>query len=106
MEQRPLGVGSTAWPLQVEQRRLPLATLGHGRAHLSDKVQAHIHQSWLEYGGNIDRLRAANCDVRGVLSDSGTEFQIGDYVDVLDHAYSSTKAPVTVPEGYLYPLPL
>ena len=32
----------------VEERSLPLVTLGHGRASLLDKLQAHVHQVWLD----------------------------------------------------------
>ena len=34
----------------VQERRLPLVTLGHGRYSLPDKLQAHVHQTWLELG--------------------------------------------------------
>ena len=105
LEQRSLDVASLSWPKEVQERRLPLATLAQGRAHLSDKVQAHIHQCWLEYGGNLGRLRAANCDVRGTLSDCGTELGIGDYADVLGHLYGK-KADAGENAGHLYPLAL
>ena len=58
----------------VRERRLPLVTLGHGRASLCDKIQAHVHQTWLEYGPRLTTLRRANVSVRQRLSDMGTEF--------------------------------
>ena len=51
-------------PVEVHERRLPLVTLGHGRTTLSDKVQAHIHQTWLEYGPGLDTIQRANSVVR------------------------------------------
>ena len=66
----------------VDERRLPLVTLGHGRTSLEDKVQAHIHQVWLEYGPGQDTLQRANSAVRQCLSDMGTEFGLADVVDV------------------------
>ncbi len=104
------------WPEQgqhdrchpVEIRRLPLATLGQGRASLSDKVQAHCHQCWLEYGQSMEALRAANADVRGVLSDMGVELGIGDYADILDDMYPQGTAvePHNGRLGHLYPFAL
>ena len=75
------------WPSEFEHRRLPAATLGQGRASLSDKVSAHCHQVWLEYGPHLRSVQSANADVRGVISDMGVESGIGDYVDVLDRMY-------------------
>lgn len=67
----------------VEERRLPPSTLGHGRYGLAEKVQATIHQTWLDYGPSLAQTRSANMDVRQVLTDMGTEFGIVDYPDVL-----------------------
>ena len=66
----------------VRDRRLPLVTLGHGRCSLPDKVQAHIHQTWLDYGPTMSYLTRANSAVRQCLSDQGTEFAIADDADV------------------------
>ena len=55
----------------VEQRRMPVSVLGHGRCGLSEKVQAHVHQTWLEYGPSIQQVRAANANVRQIISDIG-----------------------------------
>ena len=52
----------------VDERRLPLVTLGHGRTSLEDKVQPHIHQALLEYGPGQDTLQRANCAVRQCLA--------------------------------------
>ena len=59
--------------IDVEVRRLPLSMLGHTHAGLADKVQAHVHQTWLEYGPSVEQVRRANLDVRQCLSDMGTE---------------------------------
>ena len=67
----------------VEIRRMPVVLLGHGRCGLAEKVQAHIHQTWLEYGPSLAQVRAANADVRQVVSDMGTELAIADYHDVV-----------------------
>ena len=66
----------------VRERRLPLVTLGHGRASLSDKIQAHVYQTWLEYGSRLKHLRRANVVVRQCLSDMGTELGLVDAADV------------------------
>jgi hypothetical protein len=66
----------------VRNRRLPLVTLGHGRCSLLDKVQAHIHQTWLDYGPTMCSLTRANSVARQCLSDQGTEFAIADVSDV------------------------
>ena len=98
----------------VEIRRLPLATLGQGRASLPDRVHAHIHQCWLEYGGSISAMRQANMDVRAVLSDMGTEAGIGDYADVVAAMYGPTaglhpgygtgdELAIAATTTYLYP---
>ena len=78
-------VSSDAWSARpvVETRIMPLATLGKNRMGLAEKLQAHIHQTWLEYGPAVSDVRAANSDVRVCLSDMGTEFGIGDAKDVV-----------------------
>ncbi len=108
---------SGAWPLEVEERRLALASLGQGRASLSDKVHAHCHQCWLEYGPSVESLRVANADVRGVLSDMGVELGICDYADILDSMFplqqatsvtQAASATQVTPStsGHLYPFAL
>ena len=71
------------WPMNVEQRRLPVSVLGHGRCGLAEKVQANVHQTWLEYGPSVAQVCAANADVRQILSDMGTESAIVDYPNVV-----------------------
>ena len=66
----------------VLERRLPLVTLGHGRTPLEDKLQAHVHQTWLENKPRADALSRANSIVRQCLSDMGTEFALADAADV------------------------
>lgn len=80
-----MGIPASAIPFSaVIQRRLPLATLGQGRAGLPDKVQSHVHQTWLDYGHSPEALRNAFEDVRQCLSDMGTEWGIGGYADIVD----------------------
>ena len=90
--------------IDVEVRRLPLTVLGQGRASLSDKVAAHCHQCWLEYGGSLRSLREANVQVRGIISDCGTEIALGDHVDVLDDMYGHSS--IGRLHGHLYPFAL
>ena len=94
-------------------RLLPLATLGQGKTALPDKVAAHIHQTWCEYGPNEDDVRTAFSDVRQVLTDMGVEFGMANYHDVISdclrpagqrcatHAASASGA-----SGFLFPFAL
>ena len=66
----------------VEERSLPLVTLGHGRASLLDKLQAHVHQDWPDYGSSLMRFEHASLMARQCLTDMGTEFGIADAADV------------------------
>jgi hypothetical protein len=61
---------------------MPLSILGKGRMGLAEKTQAHVHQTWLEYGPAIESARSASQDVRVCLSDMGTELGVGDTLDV------------------------
>ena len=91
----------------VESRVLPLCTLGCGRMGLADKVQAHVHQVWLEYGPSVRNVRAANLDVRQCLSDMGTELAIGDALDCVPACIGqSTAAGQSSEDQFLYPLAL
>ena len=64
-----------------EQPLFEIEVVWVGRTGL-DKVQAHIHQTWLEYGPTMRSLTRANSVVRQCLSDRGTEFGIADVADV------------------------
>ena len=66
----------------VEERCLPLVTLGHGRLSLADKVQAHVRQTWLEYGPSLKSLARANAAVRQCLTGMGTEYGVAGAPDV------------------------
>ena len=108
----------------VEIRRMPVSVLGHGHCGLPDKVQTTVHQTWLDYGPSLSQTRAANADVRQIVSDMGTELAIADYPDVLsaclmsksrfcDQLAIQAQPPVTqgilaLPPAatYLYPLAL
>ncbi len=99
-----------AWPNDVLIRRLPLCVLGQGRASVSDKVSAHCHQVWLDYGSDMKAMRDANADVRGILSDMGVEHAVGDYADILDSIVTGPSSALTELQqrssGYLYPYAL
>ena len=84
----------------VEQRRMPVSILGHGRCGLAEKVQAHIHQTWLEYGPSLEQVRAANADVRQVISDMGTELAIADTADVLQACIMPKQARAACSPGH------
>ncbi len=83
---------------QVNIRRLPMVYLGVGRTGAADKLQALMHQTWLEYGPGVDSVRAANADVRQCLSDMGAEAIIADSADVVD-LMSLTSGPTREPAG-------
>ena len=98
----------------VDIRTMPVSILGTGRMGLAEKTQAHIHQTWLDYGPAARDVREACASVLSILSDMGTEFGIGDALDVIDqslgHDASSqgqqrdSALPAIVDETkYLYP---
>ena len=90
------------------QRRLPLMALGQGRSSLSDKARAHANQVWLERGGSVQRYLESNLEVRGVISDMGTESGIGNYVDISHELFGHKDRPSKAQSfnGYMYPLAL
>ena len=100
-----LDIATKVWSPPVEVRLLPLTVLGQGKAGLTDKVTAHVHQCWLEYGPDRRQLRAANLDVRQCMSDMGTEFGIADAGDIVD-GYLDGKCTAGGDVGFLYPLAL
>ena len=69
----------------IQTRMLPLATLGQGTSTLQDKIAAHIHQTWLEYGPSQSSVRTACASVRQVLTDMGCEFGCANYHDAINH---------------------
>ena len=89
-------------------RRLPVLALGQGRAALSDKVRARAKLVWLERGGNLQDYYEANMDVRGVISDLGTEAGIGDYVDIAHELFGNKNSSQAIGSfnGFMYPLAL
>ena len=76
----------------VLQRKLPVVILGNSRLGLAEKSQAYVHQAWLEYGPGVDSVRRANCDVRAVLTDMGTELGICDIKDIVDRSVGSSSS--------------
>lgn len=86
----------------VEERRLPLVTLGAMRMGLAEKLQAHVHQVALEYGPGAAAVKVANADVRVCLSDMGTELGIGDSPDVVGQCLDGHSANLNS-RGFLYP---
>ena len=73
----------------------PLATLGVGCASASDKLQALVHQYWLQYGPDLGVLRSVFHNVRSVLTDMGVEMGIANARDCLTDIFP--KAPVQLP---------
>ena len=57
---------------EVECRGLLLCILGTGRLGLAEKTQAHLHQTWLEYGPEPAAAREACRSVLTILTDLGT----------------------------------
>jgi hypothetical protein len=99
--ERLLTVQPGSFAPSVEERSLPLVTLGHGRASLLEKLQAHVHQVWLDYGSSLRRLKHASLMVRQCLTDRGTEFGIVDAADVTPECI---RAPRNTRVGkHLYP---
>ena len=92
-------------PRDAEVRRFPLSALGHSKASLPDKLQAHVHQVWLEYGPSVEQVRTANLDVRQCLTDMGTEWGIADCADVVAQCVGQGQPPFGH-SGFLYPLAL
>ncbi len=91
----------------VVQRRLPLVSLGQGRASRADKAQAHMHQTFLDYGQSEFAFAASFRDVRQCLSDMGAEFGVGRVADIRA-AYLSGDVGVSdrEAEGFLFPYAL
>ena len=81
--ERVVAVDACGLPLVVRERRLRLVVLGHGRASLCDKCQAHAHQAWFDYGPPLNSSQRAKLVVRQCLSDMGTEFGLADAADVM-----------------------
>lgn len=101
----------------LSTRVLPLVTLGHGRCALEDKVAAHLHQTFLDYGPSVGHVVAACADVRQVMSDMGTEFGIANFPNVVGHVLGQARRwsgqavpwsgiPGSLETPYLYPFAL
>ncbi|MCP4239835.1 MAG: hypothetical protein GY772_04665 [bacterium] len=92
----------------VIRRRLPLVSLGQGRASRADKAEAHVHQTFLDYGQCDVMFAAAFRDVRQCLSDMGAEFGIGGFADVRAAYLSGDPVASGAEEarGHLFPLAL
>ena len=59
-----------------------LATIGHGRVSLLDKIQAHAPQAGLVYGPPLQTLARANASARQRSLDMGAEFGVADAPEV------------------------
>ena len=103
----------------IRSRILPLVTLGSGMAGLTDKVAAHLHQVFLDYGPSVGHVLAACSDVRQVMSDMGTELGIANFGNAIGHVlgeqldWTGEAVPWAVPEEraedrvrFLYPFAL
>lgn len=87
----------------VQTRTLPVAGLGQGACGVANKVHAHVHQTWLDYGPHEGRLRSACNDVRQLLTDMGPEFDVADYGDIIP-GYLGQAISSDTGQSYLYPL--
>ena len=104
------GVGPGGLP-EVRCRGMPLCVLGTGRQGLAEKTQAHLHQTWLEYGPKMADVRRACAAVVTVLTDLGVEAGVVDALDVVEESLvlgcpASAEAPVENAGGgvrYLFP---
>ncbi|MCP4244934.1 MAG: hypothetical protein GY772_30700 [bacterium] len=102
------GGGASVEASAVVQRRLPIVSLGQGRASRADKAEAHVHQTFLDYGQCAATFAAAFRDVRQCLSDMGAEFGIGGFADIRA-AYLRGELAASAPndaKGHLFPLAL
>jgi len=95
------------------KRKLPVCCLSQGGFDLANKAWVAQHQTWLEYGGSIQATRCANADVRGILTDLGTEVGIGDFWDFVKYYteslsvgpdYECEQPDSTADADPLYPL--
>ena len=71
---------------------------------MSEKIQALVHQTWLDYGGTVEKVREANTRVRQVLTDMGTEAAIADAHDVVAECLDQGHEARAL--SWLYPLAL
>ena len=69
---------------------------------MSEKIQALVHQTWLNYGGTVEKVREANTRVRQVLTDMGTEAAIADAHDVVAECLDQGHEARAL--SWLYPL--
>ena len=89
---------------EVVMRKLPLCQLGRLRLSTADKAATLTHQTWLEYGPEIESARAANSDVRSCLSDMGTELGIADMVDPTAAVLAAGPDPESLSAGtHMFP---
>ena len=105
-QQASRSVGPAGRKPDVSSRLLPLQTLGCCRMSLADKLQAHVHQVWLEYGPSVADVRRANMAVRQCLSDMGTGRAIGDAADTVAQCVDQQDSRTAGQQEWLYPLAL
>ena len=84
-------------------RTLPISILGTGRMGLAEKTQAHLHQTWLDYGPAVKDVREACDSVLSILTDMGTEFGIADVADVVEEAVQLRPAQGQLESSALFP---
>ena len=89
----------------VSVRSLPLCVLGCNRMGVASKMQAHVHQVWLDYGPAVEDVRSANLAVRQCLSDMGGELGIGDAHDLVGSCLGQPGLD-KLDKKHLYPLAL
>ena len=80
-------------PCHVTRRKLAPCCMSQGGTDLPNTVWSVMHQTWLDYGPTKESMHSANDDVRGVLTDLGTESGVCDYWNILDYYLESVYEP-------------
>ena len=60
---------------------------------LAEKTQAHLHQTWLDYGPVAAQVTEACASVLSILTDMGTEFGIANVQDVVPELFGQQRGP-------------
>ena len=92
-------------PGDFRHRLLPVSTLGHGFTDFRSKVHATMHGTFLDYGPSEASMRAANADVRQILSDMGVEFGLANGKDCIGQ-YFKMDSDVAATQNFMYPYAL
>ena len=93
-------------PVHMHPRVRPLTIVGQGKAGLEDKIAAHVHQAWHEYGPEPEDGLASTRHVRPAITCVGAEFDVPNCTDIGGHSAWSCKgrtASEVVGRAFLYP---